>query len=62
VRALLAFEFGDNALGQHFAKFHTPLIERINLPDGSLCENDVLIECYQLAENFRRQLFCEDRI
>jgi hypothetical protein len=43
-----ALEFGDNALGQHFAKFHTPLIERINLPDSALCENDVLVERYQL--------------
>ena len=49
-----ALEFGDNALGQHFAKFHTPLIERINLPDSALCENDVLVERYQLPKNFRR--------
>jgi hypothetical protein len=31
-----AFEFGINLLGQLLAKFHTPLVERVNVPNGAL--------------------------
>src|SRR5437773_11359357 len=51
----LALEFRDNALGQYLAKFHAPLVERVNLPDGALGEHAVLVKGDQLAENFRRQ-------
>ncbi len=61
-RFRLALEFRDHVLGQDFAEFHTPLIERIDLPDRALCENDVLVERYQFAEVFRSQPFHEDRI
>ena len=58
----LALEFRDNTLGQDFAEFYPPLIERVDLPDGSLRENDVLVKCYKLAENFRRQPLGKDCI
>ena len=35
----LAFEFGDDALGKFLPQLDSPLIERINLPDGALSEN-----------------------
>src|ERR1700693_1176511 len=54
-RLRLALEFRDYALGQHLAKFHAPLVERVDLPDGALRENTVLVKGYQLAENFRRE-------
>ena len=34
--ARLAFELRNNALRQHLAQFHAPLVERIDLPDGAL--------------------------
>ena len=51
----LALEFRDNALGQHLAQFHAPLVERVDVPDGALGEHAVLVKGDQLAENFRRQ-------
>jgi hypothetical protein len=35
----LALEFGDDALGKYLPQLDSPLIERINLPDGVLSEN-----------------------
>src|ERR1044071_5231203 len=58
----LALEFRDNALGQHLAKFHAPLVERVNLPDGALREHAVLVKSDQLAENFRREPIGEDSV
>ena len=40
---LRAFEFRNNALGQHLSKFHTPLVERVDLPDNALGENTVFV-------------------
>jgi hypothetical protein len=39
----LALEFLDNTLGQYFAKFHAPLVERVDIPDGPLGEDDVIV-------------------
>ena len=56
------FQFRDNALGQHFAQFHAPLVERVDVPDRALGKDTVLIKSNQLAENLRRELFGEDRV
>src|SRR5438093_12098227 len=58
----LALEFRDNALGQYLAKFHAPLVEGVNLPEGALGEHAVLVKGDQLAENFRREPIGEDSI
>src|SRR5881628_3914135 len=58
----LALEFRDNALGQHLAKLHAPLVERVNLPDSALREHAVLVKGDQLAENFRREPIGEDSV
>ncbi len=39
-----ALQFRQNALSQHFAQFHTPLIERVDAPDRALDEDFVLVE------------------
>ena len=39
----LALELRDNALRQHLAQFHAPLIERIDVPDDALGEHVVFL-------------------
>ena len=58
----LVLQFRDNALSQYLAKFHAPLIERINLPDGALGKNAVLVKGYQLAKDSRREPLGENRV
>ena len=55
-RFLLTFEFGDNPLGQLLAQFDTPLVERVDVPNRSLCKNTVLVESNELAESFGSEL------
>lgn len=50
----LALKFGDDALGEDFAKLHAPLIERINVPYGPLSEDTVLVKSDQFSESGRR--------
>ena len=38
-----AFEFGDNALGKHLAQLDAPLVERADVPDGTLGEDAVFV-------------------
>ena len=60
--AVLALQFRDDALGQHLAQLHAPLIERADVPDGALGEDIVLVERDQLAERFRREPLGEDGV
>jgi hypothetical protein len=57
----LAFQFGDNALGQHFTQFDAPLVERVDVPDGALGEDAVLVEGDELAERCRLESLGEIR-
>src|SRR5713226_8827812 len=50
-----AFEFQNDALGQHLAQLDAPLVEGVDAPDGALGENAVLVESDELAERLRRQ-------
>jgi hypothetical protein len=34
-----AFKFRNNAVGEHFAQFNAPLVERVDVPDGALQKN-----------------------
>ena len=45
-----AFQFGDDALGQDLAEFHSPLVERVNLPDDALREDAVFVEGNKFAK------------
>ena len=56
------FKFWDNALGQHFAEFHPPLVERVDVPDNALGKDGVLVECNKLAERCGRERLGQDRI
>ena len=53
---------GNNSLRQHLAQLHAPLIERIDLPDGALGENAMLVKGDQLAESLRSEPLGEDGI
>ena len=57
-----AFEFGDDALGEHLAQFHSPLVEGVDLPDGALREDSVLVKGDQLAQNLWREPIGQDRV
>ena len=43
-------ELREDSLRQHLSQFHTPLVERVDIPDHALREYDVLVERDQLAE------------
>ena len=58
----LRFEFRNDALGQHLAKLHSPLVERVNVLDDALSEDRVLIKRDELAERGRREAVGEDRV
>src|SRR4029450_11298788 len=62
LRLCRAGEFWDNLLGQHLAELDTPLVEGVNIPDGTLGEDGVLVERHELAERCRRELLGEEGI
>jgi hypothetical protein len=37
----LTLNLRNNTLGQHFAKFNTPRVERVDVPDRALSEDRV---------------------
>lgn len=50
-----AFKFRNDALRQHFAQFDSPLVERVNVPNGPLGKDIVLVKRDKLAERFGSQ-------
>src|SRR5882672_3935341 len=58
----LALELRDDALGQHLAQLDSPLIERVDVPDGALGKHAVLVERDELSQRFRREPLGEDRV
>lgn len=46
----MAFKFEDDALRQDFTEFDSPLIERVDVPNGSLSEDGVFVERDQFAK------------
>src|SRR5439155_8364481 len=58
----LAFELGDDALGQHLAQLDAPLVERVDVPDDALGKHAVLVERNERSERFRRETLSEDRV
>ena len=58
----LAFQFRNDALGEHFAQLDAPLVERINIPNHALRENAVLVKRDERAEHLRRQALRQDRV
>lgn len=55
-----ALDFRDDALSENFSEFDAPLVEGINAPDGSRCEDGVFVERDQFPECRRREFFEKD--
>src|SRR4029077_597296 len=51
-RFLLALEFWYNALGQLLAELDTPLVERVDVPNGTLCKDAMLVESDEFTKGF----------
>lgn len=67
LRICLAFEFGDDALGEYFSQLDSllldsPLVERINLPDGALGEHAVFVSCDEFSQRRRGESLKKDRV
>src|SRR5579859_5851629 len=58
----LALEFGDDALRQRLAQLNTPLVEGVDLPDGALRKDAVLVEGNKLAQNRGSEAVDEDYV
>ena len=56
------FKFRQDRLGKFLAKFDSPLVERIDIPDNALSKNLVFVEGDQDAERFWRQLVEKNRV
>ena len=61
-RFCFALEFGDDPQGKHLTELYAPLVERVDVPDGTLGKDTVLIESDELAERCRGQPLQEDRV
>src|SRR2546429_373782 len=57
-----ALNLKDNALSQNLAELPAPLVKRIDLPDGALGENGMLVERDELAQNLGRKPRCKDSV
>lgn len=54
-------QLSKNLLGQHLSELDTPLIEGVDVPDGTLGEGDVLVVDNQCTKSGRGDLVCQDR-
>src|SRR6476660_4984532 len=61
-RFLLALEFRDNPLGQLLAEFDTPLVERVDVPNGTLCKDAVFVESDEFTESFGGEPLDQNRV
>lgn len=55
-------EFGQDRLGELFAKLDAPLIEAVDVPDDPLHENFVLVHRDQRAEGLRGEFLEENAV
>lgn len=56
-----SLKFLLNVLGKNLTQLNTPLVERVDVPDGTLSECQVLIESNESSQGSRCDLLCEDR-
>lgn len=54
-------QLGKNLFGQHLSELDAPLVEGVDVPDGTLGEGDVLVVYNQCAKCGRGDLVCQDR-
>lgn len=50
-----------NVLSKNLTQLHTPLVKRVDVPDGTLGEGQVLVESNKSSQGSRRDLLSEDR-
>src|SRR5580658_8988722 len=62
LRFRLTLEFRDDVLRELFAQFDAPLVEGVDLPDGSLGKDTVFVKRDQRTQSRRRQAFQKQRI
>src|SRR6266581_3180174 len=62
LRFVGALKLRNDPVSQHFPKFDAPLIERVDIPDGTLNEDFVLVERNYFAQRLRCQARCENRV
>src|SRR5581483_3049904 len=62
VRVGRVFKLRKDTLREDFAEFDSPLIERVDVPDGSLGEDTVLVQSHQSAERCRREPLGQDQV
>src|SRR5271165_6653815 len=62
LRFCFALKFRDDALRKNLSQLDAPLVERINIPNCTLCEDGVFVKCHQFAQGFRCQSFSQDRV
>ena len=62
VRFPLCRQFRGNPIGKHFAQFHPPLIEGIQVPDGPLHEHFMFIQGNQFSQHGRSQFICQEGV
>ena len=60
-RLLVVIKLSLDLLGQRLAKLNTPLVEAVDVPDGTLGEGKVLIVDNQGTQGSRCDLVCQDR-
>src|SRR5258705_9208574 len=48
----LALQLRDNALSQHLAELDSPLVERVDIPNHPLGENEMFVKGNELTEHF----------
>src|SRR5271165_4938148 len=58
----LGFEFRDDPLGKDLAEFNSPLIKGVDVPDGALGKDAVLVERDELTKHLRCKPLGEDRV
>src|SRR5689334_6987791 len=57
-----ALEFRNDAVGKHFAEFDAPLVERIDIPDGTLDKDFVFVERDEVAKSLRCESLRKDGV
>jgi len=57
-----ALQLGEDLCGEDLAEFHSPLVEAVDVPDGSLGEDGVFVEGDELAEDGGGERVGEDDV
>jgi len=59
LRITRTFQFSSDILRQHFAELDAPLVERVDVPNYALGENNMFIECHERTQRGGREAFSQ---